>query len=250
MTKLANDRMFDKPRYRKTLRAVARKKQGGFKLDVPHQHCVYANFEIIGKKWRFTSRQAYDLEPDKLALYDKEDPNKDIHFLPPYSTLFITEGQDFFDSRNYTKFTRAQSSFFEQHGHNHLDIYIDVQRYDLIDKNIRNLAQIIEIQSKETLYNERRRVVGTKWVIRKFENSYKYDQYLKAQNPIHNYEEEIIECNYDIHRLYKSESCEPKFVAPYYIKDYQGNPRNYDCEIVKMPAQTVEDYEDCLNRKI
>ena len=66
----------------------------------------------------------------------------------------------------------------------------------------------------------------------------------------HNYEEEIIECNYDIHRLYKSESCEPKFVAPYYIKDYQGNPRNYDCEIVKMPAQTVEDYEDCLNRKI
>jgi hypothetical protein len=38
-----------------------------------------------------------------------------------------------------------QSRWYEQHGHNNLDIWLDTQRPMLIDVNIRELSQFVEI---------------------------------------------------------------------------------------------------------
>jgi hypothetical protein len=234
--------MFDKARYRMTLNEIAVKVAGGFKYSPPPLHCVYSNFYTTGRKWRAGFRESWYVDPTKLSLFDSTEVMSDFHFIPPFAEIYITEGQDYFDSRAYKNFKRCQSSFFEQHGHMGYDIYIDVQRYGLIDKNIRDLAGVIEIQSKESIRNIFGRVVATKWIIREFESCHLYEQYLMSGKRLSNYIQIEEVADYDVHRNYNSRLCEPKF--------YQGNlSRDFDREVNRPPRQTIQGYNEYYQRQ-
>jgi len=240
LAKIGADAMFDKARYLQTVSAVGKKQAGGFGVTVPPKHCVYVNFELIGRKWRYRPRRAWHLIPEKLGYYDPSKPFEWRHFFPPYSILIVTESQDIFDGRNFKNFTREQSAIFEQHGHNYYDIYMDAQRHDLVDKNIRNIANFIQIMSKETVIGKFGIVLGTKWVIRRF-NSYKeLDQHIATGEKT--YTEETVTCDFDVHECYNSQMMEPRF--------YEGNfDRDYCQDVVRAPEQTKDAYIQYLQER-
>lgn len=78
----------------------------------------------------------------------------ETHLIPPFTTIGITEGQKYFNSRMSMYFPDWQSRFYEQHGHNYIDIFIDVQRPNLIDINIRELACFIEVMNLQVVYDK------------------------------------------------------------------------------------------------
>jgi len=242
LSNIASTAMFDRQRYKRTRNAIQRKIDGGFPYTIPPQHSVYTNFHCVGRKWRYHPRQSWHIDPSRLGLMDKTnfDPNThlplvDVQFIPPHSVICITEAQEHFDSRAYRNFKPFQSRFFERHRHNGLDIWLDVQRHDLIDKNIRELAEIVEIVRKQDVTSELGRVLYQKWTIRRFQTCDHYEAYKKSGKELRNYTEEIITSSFDVHRTYDSCGCEPDF--------YEGNLNNdFEYEKVAPPKQTINDY--------
>jgi len=233
MSHIGREAMFDKKRYRKGDHAIRRKQRGGFNVTIPAKHFVYGNYELIGKKPRYKPRYQWDIDPRKLAYHNHKEPWKTTHFLPPYAVILVTEAQDYFDSRNYQKFTREQSAYFEQHRHNNYDIYLDAQRYDLIDPNIRNISIIIDVQSCESITDQFGRVIATKWVVHKFASGRAFDQYVGGKNV--EFEVETIIADYDIHTCFDSQMMEPRFYEGHYNDDFCQDS-------TRAPKQTKEDY--------
>jgi len=98
-----------------------------------------------------------------------------------------------------------QSRWYEQHGHNNLDIFIDCQRFDLIDKNIRELACVIEIESVE--YKSDGYTTKTIWKVKRYATHKAYEN--------GNGKAETVTADYDVRRNYDHQSCKPKHYEIY-----------------------------------
>ena len=104
--------------------------------------------------------------------------------------------------------------WYEQHGHNNLDIYLDTQRPMLIDINIRELAHFIEIVKLDIKKDKRGNVIALKWLVRHIENSALFDKYMSSGKKDSTcFIEEIIVADYNVFECYDSQSCKPKFYA-------------------------------------
>lgn len=150
----------------------------GYNLSVP-QHLVFTDFKVT------TSALGIDLESYFINGYYVGMPNAQhpTQFLPPFSKLFKSEGQRYYDSRNYDKFSWFISQFFEQHRHYGLMIFIDCQRLGLIDKNIRDIAtKIILVQSMVNDIDSYGHVLANHWQCREFPNSRLAEMYLERQD--------------------------------------------------------------------
>ena len=126
-------------------------------------HCVSANYGMTLCKFGYTPRVNRRINPYRLGF---SNDYVGTHFNFPYECIFVTEAQKYLNSRMSMYFPDWQSRWYEQHGHNDLDIWLDTQRPMLIDVNIRELARFIEIKDLEISYT-RGRVTGLKWTIRK-----------------------------------------------------------------------------------
>ena len=114
-----------------------------------------------------------------------------------------------------------QSRWYEQHGHNNYDIFIDVQRPKLIDINIRELACFIEIIKKTNITDENGRIKQIKWLVRKFAGSAELEQYFNSgKRDTSCFDEEIITANYNVHACYNSQMCKPKFYEGHLDEDF------------------------------
>jgi hypothetical protein len=182
----------------------------GYEFEPP-QHTVFANYDVVGKKFGYTEKTNYRINPYRLGYSNDK---VSTHFLPPYSVIGITEGQKYFNSRMSMWFPDWQSRFYEQHGHNFLDIFIDVQRPTLIDLNIRELADFIEVLQLDIVYDKKngRRISKLVWHIRRIENSNALDKYLASgKKDATCFTEETITANYNVFDCYDSRNCKPKF---------------------------------------
>ena len=150
MTKFLTDEAFNEERICNCKEEIKTLNKGGFKLSYPG-YITACNYELESCKFGYTSRSAKRIIPYRLGFY-----NDDVktHFLPPYCVIGIMEGQKYFNSRLFKKFPDWMSRFFEMHGHNYYDIYIDTQRPHLIDVNIRELSNFIDIQKMEIKRNK------------------------------------------------------------------------------------------------
>ena len=223
-----------------TIDAITQKNKGGFDYSIPPLHSVFANFYVKGKKLRCRDREVWNVEPQHIGFVDMHGSNY-THFIPPHSVICITEGQEFFDSRRYKDFKPTQSRFFERHRHIGYDIFIDVQRYDLIDKNIRELAEIIEIQGKRDIRDKFGKISHQVWTVRKFATCQGYDNYRQSGKVLKNYKQETIKSNCNVHRLYNSQGCEPDFYFGHLHSDF-------DLDVKMPPAQTFEGYAKYFNK--
>ena len=78
----------------------------------------------------------------------------DKTFIRPYSTLLISESQGYFNSRRSMFMSPKNALFFQTSGHYGIDIYLDCQDIDNVDKIIRNISKIIEVKQR-TVYDAR-----------------------------------------------------------------------------------------------
>lgn len=100
--------------------------------------------------------------------------------VPPKSKIFLTEAQRYFDSRRSKTFPTFVSAAFEMHRHYGLDIWIDVQRPMLIDKNVRELCKhFIEVQRMEHVQTKlTKQITSTTFYCREFDSHVALEVYL------------------------------------------------------------------------
>ena len=202
LTHFIRQRAFDYERNCSMRYEIMRRIQGGYDLQIP-QYSVATNYDVVCRKAGYSPRPSIVINPYRLGFYN-EDVN--THFLPPYTTIGIQEGQKYFNSRMFKFYPTWQSRFFEAHRHNHFDVFIDVQRPNLIDVNIRELSNFIEIVGFEQTKN------GLRWLVRQIANSFLLDLYnASGRRDKSLYTECVITADYDVFKLYDSRNLKPRF---------------------------------------
>lgn len=222
MTHIANTYAFDRKRNRAMQYELYNKINSGFSniVTIPI-HCSSANYDMIFKKFGYSKRFSRRINPYRLGFANKY---VKTHYNLPYEAIFITEAQKYLNSRMSMYFPEWQSRWYEQHGHNNLDIFLDTQRPMLIDVNIRELAQFIEIIKLTIHYDKQDKIIGMTWLIRKIENSSLFDKYMSSgKKDTECYTEEEITADYNVFELYDSQSCKPKFYAGHFDEDIDYN---------------------------
>ena len=232
MTHILNTYAFDRQRNKMMRKEIMGKIQSGFNLTIP-THCVSANYDITFRKYGYSPRHNRRINPYRLGFYNKL---VKTHFNLPFEVIGITEAQKYLNSRMSMYFPDWQSRWYEQHGHDNLEIYLDTQRPNLIDVNIRELARFIEIVKLKVYYNDYGQVKKLKWTIRIIENSSVFDRYIASGKKDKScYEEKTVIANYNVFSLYSSQSCKPKF--------YEGHlDEDFDIQESEKLEESVEGY--------
>lgn len=219
MACVSNEIAFDRNRYKKMFYEVMQKVSNGFKfLKTIPQTCVSANFDLTFKKFGYSFRKNRRINPYRLGFKNTQ---VKTHFNLPYEAIFITEGQKYFNSRMSLYYPDWQSRWFEQHGHDGIDIWIDTQRPGLIDTNIRSLSKFIEIRSFKECYNQIGQVVSITFITRHFDNDGLWDKYLssgKTDSSCYEEKKEIFKCN--AFALYDYKSSKPLFYDGHFESDF------------------------------
>ena len=232
MTYLLSRIAFNRERNNQMANEIEKKNKNGFNLTIP-KHCVSANYNITFRKFGYRPRHSRVINPFRLGF---KNSFVKTHFNVPYEAIGITEAQKYLNSRMSMYFPEWQSRWYEQHGHNNLDIFLDTQRPMLIDVNIRELAQFIEIVNLRLMYDDYGRIIKMKWEIRKIENSQLFDLYMasgKKDKTCYTEDTIIADCN--VFDMYDSQSCKPKFYDGHFDEDF-------DYIESKATEQTLEGY--------
>lgn len=220
MAHCLNELSFNRQRNRSMKSEITLKNKNGFSLTIPN-HCVSSNYDITFHKFGYSPRHSRRINPYRLGFANAF---VQTHFNYPFEAIGITEAQKYLNSRMSLYFPEWQSRWYEQHGHNDLDIFLDTQRPMLIDVNIRELAQFIEIIKLTIKYNNFGKVKSLKWKIRKIENSSLFDKYMASGKKDKTcYSEETVVANYNVFSLYDSQCCKPKFYAGHFEDDFDIN---------------------------
>ena len=219
MTHVAHDTAFDRQRNRSMQKEIIRKQNNGFDgIKTVPVHCVSANYDMTFRKYRYSPRFSRRINPYRLGFANDF---VETHFNLPFETICITEAQKYLNSRMSMYFPDWQSRWYEQHGHNDINIWLDTQRPMLIDVNIRELAQFIEIVSLELLHNGYGKVSGLKWKIRRIENSSLFDRYMSSGKKDKDcYTDDTVIADYNVFDCYDSQSCKPKFYDGHLNEDF------------------------------
>ncbi len=234
MTHIAQQAAFDRERNNRMCREIFSKQASGFKsIQTIPPHCVSANYDMTFHKFGYSPRLSRRINPYKLGFAN---PYVKTHFNLPFECICITEAQKYLNSRMSMYFPDWQSRWYEQHGHNDLDIWLDTQRPMLIDVNIRELSQFIEIMSLEFSYNDYGRIDGLRWHIRHIENSSLFDKYLSGGKQDEScFTEDTVTADYNVFDCYDSKCCKPKF--------YDGHlKQDFDYSASEPTGQTLEGY--------
>lgn len=143
MTHLGREVAFDRQRTRAMQLELLDKQRNGFEnIKTIPNHCLSANYDIVARKFGYSPRLSRRINPYRLGFSNSY---VKTHFNFPYECILIQEGQKYLNSRMSMYFPEWQSRWYEQHGHDNIDIFIDTQRPMLIDVNIRELASFIEV---------------------------------------------------------------------------------------------------------
>lgn len=192
-------------------------------LTFPDKPPIFTNYEVkfhVGYKKYF---EPYYINPYYLGLANDKLTSQNV---PPFSRLFISEAQRYYNSRKSTTLPDWVSRWYEMHRHFNIDVYLDVQRGKLIDLNIRELCKrFIEVQAMDHIKDGSGWISKTIWRCREFDNMQDYDDYINGDGSAYRettyiYEGNIFEC-------YNSTSCEAEFVpaegADFHYLPYQKN---------------------------
>ena len=151
------------------------------------------------------------------------------------------------NSRMAAYFPDWQSRWYEQHGHNNIDIWLDTQRPMLIDVNIRELSQFIEIVQLERRYDDFGRVCRLKWHIRRIDNSGLFDKYMASgKQDTSCYTADTVTVDYNVFDCYDSQSCKPKFYDGHIEDDFYYEQAEPTDEMLDGYVRYLRKYNDEL----
>lgn len=177
-------------------------------LQAPTAPPIFTNYEVkflVGYQKYY---EPYYVNPYYLGLANEK---LKTQFIPPFSRLFISEAQRYYNSRKSSTLPDWVSRWYEMHRHYGVEVYMDVQRGKLIDLNIRELCKkFIEVQAMELDTAGGSWIQKTRWKCREFSNMQDYDDYINGEG--NNYTETKYEYDGDIFENYNSTSCFNEFV--------------------------------------
>lgn len=245
LTHILNQAMFDRERNRAMKIEIMRKQATGFKnIKTIPTHCVSANYDVIGKQFKYSLRYSRRINPYRLGFSNKF---VKTHFNLPYEIIGIDEAQKYLNSRMALYFPDWQSRWYEQHGHDDIDIYLATQRPMLIDVNVRELSSFIEIVKLTIHYDKYKQIKGMTWLIRKIENSPLFDRYMSSGKKDKDcYTEEEITANYNVFESYNSQSCKPKFYDGHFEEDFDYKEAEPIEESLKAYVKYLKENDDEL----
>lgn len=171
-------------------RAVSELKRKGFNVSTA-DYALYANYRIKFDDHRGATFESERIEPKRLFIGDN------ATFIRPFSVLAISEAQTYFNARHFQTFTAEQARFFQTSGHFGVDILLDTQDIDTLDKTLRGLCEIYEIKSR-TIYDNRGRVTeraeprDVSRIV--FKYSYRNDVNARAQHGTYIIDYNVFEC--------------------------------------------------------
>lgn len=147
-------------------------------LSFPEKPPIFANYNVSFFEGYEKTYSPYFLNPYYFGINHNETP---VQYILPGSKIFIEESQRYYDSRQSGSFPRWVSEAFEMHRHFDLDIYLDSQRWKLIDLNIRDLvSRTLLVTRMENELNGYGGVLSTTWYLREFEGSAELTQYFET----------------------------------------------------------------------
>lgn len=215
---------------------VQRLNNGGYNFTLPVKHLVYSDYPITYKAYDCAPRESFLVNGFRLGLPNEQ---HEVSLLPPGAFIHLSEGQRYFNSRMSTSLSDFVSRFYEMHRHYGLTIYIDVQRSQLIDINIREVAaRFIEVQSMKHKFDRNGFVKRSEWITREFDSSYELDKYFEDGKPASIGKNVKYVFKGNIFDYYNSENCFPAFLArtdettdfsymPQHYTGYNINDINY-----------------------
>ncbi len=232
MSCIANELAFERERNKRMRLEILNKNANGFNLTIP-KHCISANYDLKMRKFGHTIRKNRKINPFRLGFANE---HVDVHYSFEYEAIFITEAQKYFNSRMSAYYPDWQSRYFEQHGHNSMDIFMDTQRPMLIDVNIREISSFVEVLGYKPYYDQLGQVYRVDIKLRKIENSTLFDIYMNSGKTNKNCYTECVETFYcNAYKIYDYKSCKPKFLDGHIGSDI-------DITEGQEIGQTIEDY--------
>lgn len=238
MTHMACETAFDRERNRAMQTEIKNKIENGFNsIKTIPTHCVAANYDITMRKFGYRPRYSRRINPFWLGYAN---PFVKTHFSIPFEFYCITEAQKYLNSRMSSCFPDWQSRWYEQHGHDNIDLLLDTQRPMLIDVNIRELSQFVEIVKLDKAFDRFGRPCRLTWHIRRIDNSGLFDKYMASGKQDKScYTEDTVTADYNVFDCYDSQSCKPKF--------YEGHmDSDFDYVQVKPVEETRDGYINFL----
>lgn len=145
-------------------------------LNPPNRVPIYTDYKVqfpIGYKKHY---ETYFLNGYYFGL---ENDNVPVIHVPPFSAVFLTEVQRYYDSRKSSTLKEFVSRLYEMHRHNNIDIYLDLQRLGLLDLNIRDLAKNIILVEELVHEYDGKKIVSSVWNCKEFSNVNDADRYFK-----------------------------------------------------------------------
>ena len=245
MTHLAREQAFNTTRNSLMRREIQNKRASGFtQLQTIPTHCVSANYDMTFHKFRYSVRYNRRINPYRLGFANQY---VETHFNLPFEVICITEAQKYLNSRLSMYFPDWQSRWYEQHGHNNLDIYLDTQRPMLIDVNIRELSQFIEVIKLDVQYDNYGQPCKLRWLVRRIDNSSLYDKYMSSGKQDYTcYTEDVIIADYNVFACYDSQSCKPKFYEGHFDEDFDYDPASPVPPTLEGYIEYLQQYDDEL----
>ena len=146
----------------------------GFDVST-EKYALYADFNVTYDNMHGDILRAKKIDPLEIGS---------SVFIRPHSTLLISESQGYFNARRSMFMTPKQALFFQTSGHFGVDIYLDCQDIENVDKVVRNISKIIQVHGR-TVYDGRGRVTSwadsrdfTKivWNITEYESAAAFDK--------------------------------------------------------------------------
>lgn len=136
----------------------------GTGLKIPEKPPIFSDFKMHFPEDYEQDFETFYVNGFFLSLPDGE---RRIMRVAPKSKIFLSEAQRYYDSRKSSTLPSGVARFYEMHRHYGLDIYMDMQRPMLLDKNIREIAsKFIEVLSMKHTYSKIGNITSTTWKTR------------------------------------------------------------------------------------
>ena len=220
----------------------------GYSLSVPERVPIFSDFPVTIKAGYEKYYETYRVNGFYLGLPNEQ---QEVMFVPPGSKIFLSEAQRYYDSRKSKTLPGWVSRFYEMHRHYGLDIWMDVQRPNLIDLNIKELCQhFIEIVKLEHEYDRMGRILKSKWMCREWDSWNRTERYLNTGEQT--YKETVYVNVGDVFKLYDSHTYFDKFL-PVPGRDFCVSDREFEeyRDLYEMPGEpeTYRSQSDGKRRK-
>lgn len=217
LTHLLNQYIFDFDYISKMQNEIQLLNSTGFNLTIP-EHCVASNYPITFNKFGYSDRHNRIINPFKLGFVNGKVP---VHSTLPFEVIGISEAQEYFNSRMSAYYPDWQSRFYEKHRHNNLTIFLECQRPDLIDVNVRFFCSFLEVVDLKIKTDRQGRIVGLVWKTRYFENMKKYEKYVNSGGQAKDtYVVQKFVADYNVFDLYDSQAEKPRFYKKLFAGDF------------------------------